>query len=83
MLMRCALTFLPLSFIISARGEVLELADRHDLGSCAARRAGSSPAFPTRDLEPFYFLPFPFHKHNISESLYWPDLMYYDIGHLR
>jgi hypothetical protein len=28
-------------------GGVLELADRHDLGSCAARRAGSSPAFPT------------------------------------
>ena len=28
-------------------GEVSELADEHDLGSCAARRAGSSPAFPT------------------------------------
>ena len=27
-------------------GEVLELADRHDLGSCAARREGSSPSFP-------------------------------------
>ena len=27
-------------------GEVSELADEHDLGSCAARRAGSSPAFP-------------------------------------
>jgi trigger factor len=26
---------------------VLELADRHDLGSCAARREGSSPSFPT------------------------------------
>jgi trigger factor len=25
---------------------VLELADRHDLGSCAARREGSSPSFP-------------------------------------
>ena len=29
-------------------GEVLELADRRDLGSCAARREGSSPSFPTR-----------------------------------
>ena len=28
---------------------MLELADRHDLGSCAARRAGSSPAFPIRN----------------------------------
>ena len=27
---------------------MLELADRHDLGSCAARRAGSSPAFPIK-----------------------------------
>jgi hypothetical protein len=26
---------------------VLELADRHDLGSCAERRTGSSPVFPT------------------------------------
>jgi hypothetical protein len=26
---------------------VLELADRRDLGSCAARREGSSPSFPT------------------------------------
>jgi hypothetical protein len=28
-------------------GEVLELADRRDLGSRAARREGSSPSFPT------------------------------------
>ncbi len=27
-------------------GGVSELADEHDLGSCAARRAGSNPAFP-------------------------------------
>ena len=27
-------------------GEVSELADEHDLGSCAARRRGSSPLFP-------------------------------------
>ena len=27
--------------------EVLELADRHDLGSCAARRVGSTPTVPT------------------------------------
>ena len=33
--------------VAHAHGGVLELADRHDLGSCAARRAGSSPAFPT------------------------------------
>jgi DNA-binding transcriptional regulator YdaS (Cro superfamily) len=28
-------------------GEVLELADRHDLGSCAARRGSSTLPFPT------------------------------------
>ena len=28
------------------RGGVSELADEHDLGSCGATRAGSSPAFP-------------------------------------
>jgi hypothetical protein len=28
-------------------GEVSELADEHDLGSCAERRWGSSPPFPT------------------------------------
>ena len=27
-------------------GEVSELVDEHDLGSCAARRVGSSPSFP-------------------------------------
>jgi hypothetical protein len=35
--------------IIHLDGEVSELADEHDLGSCAARRAGSSPAFPTQE----------------------------------
>jgi transcriptional regulator with XRE-family HTH domain len=30
-------------------GEVSELADEHDLGSCAARRRGSSPLFPIGD----------------------------------
>ncbi len=30
------------------QGEVSELADEHDLGSCAERRGGSSPPFPTR-----------------------------------
>jgi hypothetical protein len=35
--------------IIRMDGEVSELADEHDLGSCAARRAGSSPAFPTQE----------------------------------
>ena len=29
------------------RGEVSELADEHDLGSCAEKRGGSSPPFPT------------------------------------
>ena len=29
-------------------GGVLELADRQDLGSCAGRREGSSPSFPTK-----------------------------------
>ena len=33
--------------IIFTCGEVPELADGHDLGSCAFGRAGSSPAFPT------------------------------------
>ena len=28
-------------------GGVSELADEHDLGSCAERRGGSSPPFPT------------------------------------
>jgi hypothetical protein len=37
----------PVSDIIeNARGEVSELADEHDLESCAGRRAGSNPAFP-------------------------------------
>ena len=34
-------------------GEVLELADRHDLGSCAARHEGSSPSFPTNAFAEF------------------------------
>ena len=29
-------------------GEVLELADRRDLGSRAERREGSNPSFPTK-----------------------------------
>ena len=33
-------------------GGVSELADEHDLGSCAARRGGSSPPFPTIALKP-------------------------------
>ena len=32
---------------MSFYGEVLELADRRDLGSRAARREGSNPSFPT------------------------------------
>jgi trigger factor len=39
------LTFHLLSFIILPDGEVLELADRRDLGSRAERRKGSSPFF--------------------------------------
>ena len=31
------------------RGEVSELADEHDLGSCTARCGGSNPPFPTGD----------------------------------
>ena len=31
-------------------GGVSELADEHDLGSCAERRGGSSPPFPTKGL---------------------------------
>jgi trigger factor len=37
-------------------GEVLELADRRDLGSRAGRREGSNPSFPIR---------FPFHSRNL------------------
>ena len=40
-----------LNDIITSRfthGEVSELADEHDLGSCAARLGGSSPPFPTK-----------------------------------
>jgi hypothetical protein len=36
---------------------VLELADRRDLGSRAARREGSSPSFPTRDKCIIYLFP--------------------------
>ncbi len=46
----CLLTLSLPCFIISPhsrQGDVLELADRHDLGSCAARRVGSSPTVPT------------------------------------
>ena len=32
---------------ILKRGDVSELADEHDLGSCAARREGSIPSVPT------------------------------------
>jgi hypothetical protein len=32
---------------VAAKGEVSELADEHDLGSCAARRRSSSLLFPT------------------------------------
>src|SRR3972149_379457 len=40
--------YTPLSDGYNApHGEVLELADRRDLGSRAARREGSSPSFPT------------------------------------
>jgi hypothetical protein len=37
----------------STLGEVSELADEHDLGSCAVKHGGSSPPFPTLlDLKP-------------------------------
>jgi hypothetical protein len=39
-------------------GGVLELADRQDLGSCAERREGSSPSFPT-NLSPSSLLQIP------------------------
>ena len=32
--------------IMTRDGEVSELADEHDLGSCVARRTGSTPVFP-------------------------------------
>ena len=35
-------------------GEVSELADEHDLGSCAARRGGSNPPFPTTKEKKFH-----------------------------
>lgn len=36
-----------------ACAELMELADMQDLGSCAARRAGSSPAFRIHYLKSF------------------------------
>jgi hypothetical protein len=33
-------------------GDVLELADRHDLGSCAERREGSIPSVPIIEPNP-------------------------------
>ena len=36
-------------------GEVSELVDEHDLGSCAARRVGSSPSFPR--IKVFFIFP--------------------------
>ena len=33
-------------------GDVLELADRHDLGSCVERREGSTPSVPTYFIDP-------------------------------
>ena len=33
--------------------DVMELADMQDLGSCAARRAGSSPVIRIKDSNPF------------------------------
>lgn len=42
----CWSTLGVLGIIWLLSGEVLELADNHDLGSCAERRAGSTPAFP-------------------------------------
>lgn len=39
------------SFYITA--DVMELADMQDLGSCAARRAGSSPVIRIKDSNPF------------------------------
>ena len=33
--------------MVEQHGDVLELADRHDLGSCAERREGSIPSVPT------------------------------------
>ena len=38
-------------------GEVSELADEHDLGSCALGRGGSNPPFPTHGF------------HSVSEAL--------------
>ena len=34
-------------FIVDIKGEVSELVDEHDLGSCAAKRGSSSLPFPT------------------------------------
>ena len=38
------------NFIVA---DVMELADMQDLGSCAARRAGSSPVIRIKDSNPF------------------------------
>ncbi len=53
-------------------GGVSELVDEHDLGSCAERRPGSSPGFPTNNdqhsflckvdikIEPHFPMPVPY-----------------------
>lgn len=33
---------------LKQHGDVLELADKHDLGSCAVRRVGSTPTILTK-----------------------------------
>ena len=41
----------PESKWINLPGDVSELADEHDLGSCAARREGSTPSVLTKILD--------------------------------
>ena len=61
-------------------GGVSELADEHDLGSCAARRGGSSPPFPTRgdngqNSYLLFFLPIWWHRQVIV------DCSFFSINH--
>ncbi len=70
-------TLLRAKVIILQVGEVLELADRRDLGSRALGRVGSNPTFPTVDCSfgldsrgrPSHQFP-PDNIHNCQEGMY-------------
>ena len=54
--------------ILDMRAELMELADMQDLGSCAARRVGSSPTFRIKRIQRGQNLPRPL---CIREKFIW------------